>query len=246
LDASLPDHYATLGLDRRCTIAQIRAAYRVLAKRHHPDVNEGAPDATERAVALNAAHEVLSDPARRRAYDRECDSRRVGSAPQTPAKMERNLSQDVRLRIEELLRGTSLEVRVNDPANPDGAEILPLIIPPETAAGARFRLPRNGLFAGGIVAVRVRLLPSARFKTRGTDLRADLRISARRAAQGGSEMIPGPLGNMLRVQIPPGVGRGELLRISGEGLPKPRGGRGDLLVRIIYRPEVRITRQGFR
>ena len=69
------------------------------------------------------------------------------------------------MRIEELLRGTSLEVRVNDPANPDGTEILPLTVPPETAAGARFRLTRHGHFAGGIVAVRVRLLPSARFKT---------------------------------------------------------------------------------
>jgi DnaJ-class molecular chaperone len=43
------------------------------------------------------------------------------------------------------------------------------------------------------------------------------------------------------VQIPPGVARGEVLRIAGEGLPKSRGGRGDLLVRIVYTPEVRIT-----
>ena len=51
LENTEPDHYATLGLDRRCTTAQIRSAYRVLSKRHHPDVwdvkNEpmaGAPD----------------------------------------------------------------------------------------------------------------------------------------------------------------------------------------------------------
>jgi DnaJ-class molecular chaperone len=48
---------------------------------------------------------------------------------------------------------------------------------------------------------------------------------------------------MLRIQIPAGVARGELLRIRGEGLPKPRGGRGDLLVKITYRPEVRIGRR---
>jgi hypothetical protein len=47
---------------------------------------------------------------------------------------------------------------------------------------------------------------------------------------------------MLRVQIPRGVGRNEIVRVPNEGLPKPRGGRGDVLVRITYRPEVRVSR----
>jgi molecular chaperone DnaJ len=55
-------------------------------------------------------------------------------------------------------------------------------------------------------------------------------------------MMPGVTGAPLRIQIPAGIARGEVLRIAGEGLPKPRGGRGDLLVRITYRPEVRISR----
>ena len=59
-------------------------------------------------------------------------------------------------------------------------------------------------------------------------------------------MIRGISGAMLRVQIPRGVSRGEILRISGEGLPRLRGGRGDLLVRITYRPEVRISRPAGR
>ena len=54
-------------------------------------------------------------------------------------------------------------------------------------------------------------------------------------------MIRGLTGTRLRVPIPRGVARGEIIRISGEGLPKPRGGRGDLLVRITYRVEVRVT-----
>jgi DnaJ-class molecular chaperone len=48
------------------------------------------------------------------------------------------------------------------------------------------------------------------------------------------------------VQIPRGVGRNEIVRVPGEGLPKPRGGRGDLLVRITYRPEVRVSRPSRR
>jgi DnaJ-class molecular chaperone len=56
-------------------------------------------------------------------------------------------------------------------------------------------------------------------------------------------MFKGVLGSMLRVKIPARVQRGEIVRLPGEGLPKPGGGRGDLLVRIVYRPEVRITRR---
>jgi curved DNA-binding protein len=108
--------------------------------------------------------------------------------------------------------------------------------------GGRFRIRREGRFSGGQVLVRVRARPDFRFKIRGADLRCDLRITTRRAAQVGSESVRDALGNFLRVQIPPGVARGEVFRIDGEGLPKPRGGRGDLLVRILYTPEVRITR----
>jgi DnaJ-class molecular chaperone len=55
-------------------------------------------------------------------------------------------------------------------------------------------------------------------------------------------MIQRPTGGMLRLTIPKRVKRGEMIRVAGEGMPRPRGGRGDLLVRIIYRPAVRISR----
>ena len=146
------------------------------------------------------------------------------------------------LRLEDFLRGTTREIRVNDPANPNGAEIYELAVPSGTAPGARFRLPRNEPFGGGFVQLRVKALPNFRFKVRGSDLRCDLKIKSERAVKGGMEMIRGLTGAMLRVPIPSGISRGEIIRIAGEGLPKARGGRGDLLVRISYRVEVRITR----
>jgi DnaJ-class molecular chaperone len=240
------DHYATLGLDRHCTLAQIRAAYRVLAKHHHPDLNPNSPAAVQRTQELNAAHETLCDPARRSAYNRELDAPKNSASPLRAAKIQRNISQDVHLRIEDFLRGTSRELRLNDPANPKGPEIYQLVVPPNTAPGTRFRLPRAEPFAGGFIQLRVRALPGFRFKARGSDLRCDLKIKPNRAAQGGVEMIPGVTGAMLRVPIPRGVGRSEIVRLPGEGLPKPRGGRGDLLVRITYRPEVRVSRPSGR
>ena len=235
------NHYATLGLDRRCTPAQIRAAYRALARQFHPDLNPNSPAAIARTQELNAAYEILCDPELRRAYDRELDGTKKSSVPVHGTKIQRNISQDVNLRLEDFLRGTTREIRVNDPANPNGAEIYELVMPPETAPGTRFKIPRDETF-GGFVQLRVKALPNFRFKVRGSDLRCDLKINSRRAAQGGVEMIRGICGAMLRVQIPRGVSRGEIICIAGEGLPKARGGRGDLLVRISYHVEVHIAR----
>ena len=230
-----------LGLERDCTNEQIRAAYRILARQHHPDLNPGSPEAAETTRDLNAAYETLGDPARREAHDRAQDARTSGGGRRRGAAV-RDIAQDVHLRIQEFLRGTSLQVRVVDPAVPTGPETYPLEIPPGTAVGARFRVARSADTGGGTVVVRVRALPDPRFKVRGADLRCDLRISTHRATQGGPETVTGPTGSALRVQIPRGVRRGEEIRVDGEGLPRTNGGRGDLWVRIVYRPEVRITR----
>ena len=240
LQSSGQNHYAALGLDQCCTDAQIRAAYRLLAKQHHPDVNHGSHAAVAQTQTLNTAYETLGDPARRREYDRELAARKTSAA--RSGKTILNIAKEVHLRIEEFLRGATLEVRVNDPGNPEGVEIYELIVPPETAPGTRFRLPRGGSNAGGFVLVRVKARPDFRFKVRGPDLRCDLKINFQRALQGGTESVRAAMGNFLRVQIPKNVSRGEILRISGEGLPKARGGRGDLLVRILYTPDVQIRR----
>ena len=242
MQSKIPNHYATLGLDRRCTAAQIRAAYRLLAKQQHPDLNHGSPEAVARTQTLNAAHETLSDPEHRETYDRELDAPKRFAAKTRTGKTERTIFHDVHLRLEDFLSGTTREVRVHDPANPQGPENFQLIVPTGTAPGTRFRLPRAEPFAGGYIQLRVRALPSFRFKVRGSDLRCDLKIKTERAAQGGVETIQGVTGSRLSVQIPCGVGRNEIVRLPGEGLPKLRAGRGDLLVRITYRVEVRISR----
>jgi curved DNA-binding protein CbpA len=64
----MTDPYATLGVARGATTAQVSAAYRRLAKRFHPDLH---PDSTaaEQMRRVNQAWEILSDPSRRAAYD---------------------------------------------------------------------------------------------------------------------------------------------------------------------------------
>jgi curved DNA-binding protein CbpA len=62
------DYYAILGLTPAATLADIKRAYRRLARQHHPDTNT-SPDAARRFRQITEAYEVLSDPARRKAYD---------------------------------------------------------------------------------------------------------------------------------------------------------------------------------
>ena len=80
-----PDPYQTLGLSRDATPDQIRAAYRKLAKKHHPDLNPGNAAAEERFKAVNAANDLLSDPDRRAKFDRgEIDAAGDPTAPEPP------------------------------------------------------------------------------------------------------------------------------------------------------------------
>ena len=63
-----PDPYAVLGVDRAASAAELRAAYRALVARYHPDRHQGNPLedlASERMAEINQAYELLSDPARR-------------------------------------------------------------------------------------------------------------------------------------------------------------------------------------
>jgi len=240
--SDLPNHYAVLGLSRRCTLNEIREAYRLLAKLHHPDRNGDSAESVTRTQELNAAYETLADPKRRREYDAQLTAIRPRGSGQG-TRSAPAITQEVHLRLEEFFRGTSLEVTVKDAGNAAGPEVYALDVPPGTAPGTRFRLRREGAAGGGFVVVRVRARPDFRFKVRGSDLKAELRITAQRAKLGGTEWVASATGGKLRVQIPAGVGRGETLRLEGEGLPKPRGERGDLLVRVMYRPEVTVRRR---
>jgi molecular chaperone DnaJ len=63
------DLYAALGVNKSATAAEIKKAYRKLARKHHPDVNPGNKEAEEKFKGISEAHEVLSDPEKRKAYD---------------------------------------------------------------------------------------------------------------------------------------------------------------------------------
>ena len=63
------DYYATLEVARDATAEEIKKAFRKLARKHHPDVAKDKKGAEEKFKEINEAHEVLSDPDKRRKYD---------------------------------------------------------------------------------------------------------------------------------------------------------------------------------
>ena len=68
--AERPDYYKILGVGKNASDDEIKKAYRKLARKYHPDRNAGNKQAEERFKEISQAHDVLSDPDKRKAYDR--------------------------------------------------------------------------------------------------------------------------------------------------------------------------------
>lgn len=81
----MDDPYKILGLERNATQAQIRSAYRKLAKKHHPDLNPGDAEAEKLFKSISSAHDLLADPEQKGRFDRgEIDMNGTPRAPQQP------------------------------------------------------------------------------------------------------------------------------------------------------------------
>jgi len=76
----MSDYYQLLGLSRTADVEEIKKAYRQLALKHHPDRNQGSPEAEERFKEVTQAYEVLRDSEKRAVYDRYGEQGLKGSA----------------------------------------------------------------------------------------------------------------------------------------------------------------------
>jgi curved DNA-binding protein CbpA len=141
------DYYQLLGVDPGATTAQIKSAYRKLAKHYHPDVNTSS-DAAEKFREITEAYDTLTDPDRRRRYDRLHGTRRTtftddeSSRYTRPGAGSANGSRSqAASRILKILEDTWLEIRRWHPEIPPAVIII--------ASGTDGKHPRWGHHAPG-------------------------------------------------------------------------------------------------
>jgi hypothetical protein len=149
------DYYALLGVQADATTGQIKKAYRTLAKQYHPDVNN-SPDAADRFREITEAYDTLTDPDRRRRYDRLHGTRTgtgtgtsggawsgfTGSGNRTRAQNgSANDGSQAASRILKVLEDTWLEIRRWHPDIPPAIIII--------ASGTDSKNPRWGHHAPG-------------------------------------------------------------------------------------------------
>lgn len=240
--AGRKDYYAVLGVAKDASAADLKRAYRKLARKLHPDVNPGDASAEERFKGISEAYHVLGDAERRKQYDR------VG--PDAFAQ-EFDLS-DFLLNFEGLFgnRRGGPGVPGGRPGSGGGAggfggffeDLL-------TGAGApRGRGPFGGGAAGGS-GFGTGPTPGPR-PARGRDVRLPVELDIVEAVEGTEKTVSfrhSGSSDRTRVRIPPGVRDGSRVRLRGKGEEGRDGGpAGDLFLEISLRAHPRFRFDGDR
>src|ERR1700733_12328986 len=87
------DYYKTLGVDKKASEKDIKNAYRKLARKYHPDLNPNDAEANKKFQQLNEANEVLSDPDKRKKYDKYGENWQHGEEHEQYARQQQNRPQ---------------------------------------------------------------------------------------------------------------------------------------------------------
>ena len=211
----MKDPYEVLGVQKTDSESAIRTAYRKLAKRHHPDLNPGKPEAADRFKEISVAYDILSDADKR--------------APLRPRRDRRRRQ-----------RGAAAAAVLPD--DTAGREKYHADIDPEDLDSIFAHAFGGG---GGDGFFRAGGGRGRQFRARGADAHYTLTVSFLDAANGSTRRITLPEGRTLDVRIPAGVHDGHILRLKGQGMPGLGGGpAGDALVEIAVAPHPLFRREG--
>jgi DnaJ-class molecular chaperone len=223
------DLYQQLGVKRGASEAEIKKAYRSLAKQLHPDRNKDNPKAAERFAKVTQAYDLLSDKDKRARYDRgeidEDGNPRMpfgggyagGGAGPRPGG-----------------GGGGFEGFPGGFQGADAADLSDLFEGLFGAAGARRGSTSNGPFGG---------FNRARPPQKGADVAYRLKVSFVDAANMKEQRVKLAGGRTIDLKLPKGVEDGAKIRLAGQGQEGP-GGRGDAIVTIEIAPHPFYVREG--
>jgi len=230
------DPYEVLGVSKGASPADIKKAYRKLAKKLHPDANKKDPKAADKFAELNSAHEIVGDDAKRKAFDRgEIDAEGkprfhgfegFGGRPPGAGPFGGREGN-----FESFTWGPDGVRRATSRGGPAGGGAA--------GGGQGFEDILSQMFGG-----RARGGPGATFEAedigsaiRGQDVTATAVITLNEAAHGGTRRLELPIGKEVEFKIPPGIAEGKQIRLRGQGMPAPHGGPpGDVLITISIAP----------
>ncbi len=216
--------YTTLGLSQGATSDEVRKAYRRLAKTCHPDTNPGDKAAEERFKAISRAHAILSDPAKRKRYDRgQIDADGNERGPQGfPFGAQGGSPFGGQA-------GRGSWRYTHSGGGPQGAG-------QQSSGFAGFEDILSDLFGGGS---RAGARAGGARNTRGEDMKLAVTVDFLDAAKGAKRRLGLPDGRHLDVTIPAGVETGQVLRLKGQGVDG-----GDALVEVQVTPHEGFRREG--
>ncbi len=199
------DYYEVLGVARDASADDLKSAYRQLARKWHPDVNKD-PDASKRFSEIQEAYDILSDPEKRRAYDRFGHAGASAAGGQRPGAAH-------------TYAWSSTD---GGPAPEEFSSIFEDLFGGRRGRGRGAR-PGRGASAGAADRGQdIRTELSITFHTAVSGGKETLRLSR---ADGTTESID--------VTIPKGIEDGAKLRVRGRGNPSLQGGPpGDIILTI--------------
>ncbi len=243
------DYYSILGVKRGASDKEIRHAYRRLARKHHPDVNPGDKAAEARFKEINGAYEVLSDPEKRKKYDKYGDKWQYADQIE---EMQRRSGGARWFRFEPggaAGAGGTFDMSDLFGEGADLGSVFGNIF--RGFGGARRRAPARPRD----IEHRVEVTLEEAYRGSTRTLQMESQEPCRTC--GGTGQVTGAVCHVCRgsgttvrprrleVKIPAGVRQGSRVRIAGEGAPGSSGGRkGDLYLLISVRPHDRFERRG--
>ncbi len=220
------DYYKVLGVGRNASQDEIKKAYRDLARKYHPDLNQDDKTAKQKFQQVQAAYDVLGDQQKREMYDRYGSSfETAGGSPHPggawPAGPGGGFSfEDV-----------DFSQFFGDRFGAGGGAGFEDVFSQFTQGTTRSRKPQGGP------------------RRRGADLRHEITVPFATAIQGGEMQLsvarPNGQNETISVKIPPGIDEGKKIRLRGQGEPAPRGGPvGDLILTVHIAPHPYFRRNG--
>lgn len=201
------DYYLLLGVNKRSSNEEIKANYRKLAKKYHPDANVGSPEAEEVFKDLTVAYDILMDKEKKKKYDRQVARYGYGVPPKaTNAK----------------------EVKYGVKNGDATSELITTLLGFGKGAKEMFEAARTD--------IKDRINAKQQPK-KGSNVEASLEISLEEGFFGAEKKVSlktthGKINNYT-VQVPRGIRDGEKIRLAALGKPGKNGGKnGDLIITV--------------